>query len=168
MSVDGASLGEQLLEASRRNNVELLEAVVRDAGPEIEELINESRDPLGNTCLHLCCTHGSWEALDMILDLDCAIEVDPQNTAGDTPLHAAARYAAEEPEHATFLASNLVQVGADPRVRNKDGLRPVELVHGSELEPLVDVLQGAELAYDTHGEALNADEIEEIDDEPSD
>ncbi|CAI4454480.1 AIS_collapsed_G0018080.mRNA.1.CDS.1 [Saccharomyces cerevisiae] len=159
MDTEGASLSEQLLDAARRNNLDFLETVFDslDNDPEkIAKLINESKEPLGNTALHLCCKYGSWEVLDKILDQDGEIEIDPQNDVdGDTPLHVTVRYSQEEPEHGTFIARNLIEV--------------VDLVHGDELDELIDLLQGAELAIDsTNGPGDNNEDGEMIDDGPSD
>ncbi|CCK70044.1 ankyrin repeat-containing protein ANK1 KNAG_0D02950 [Huiozyma naganishii CBS 8797] len=171
MSVKGASLSEQLLDASRRNNDDLLEQVFKqlDNDPgKIAELINTARDPMGNTALHLCCKYGSWEVLDKILDQEGDIEIDPRNELdGDTPLHLAVRYAMDEPEHGTFIANNLVEVGADARIKNNNNQKPVDLIHGDELDDLFDLLQGAELARD-HPGAINEDEVELIDDDDND
>lgn len=167
MSDEGASYGEQLLDASRRNNVDLLNTVFENLGesPEkIADLINNARDPLGDTALHLCCQYGSWEVLDAILDQD-GIEIDPQNTKDlDTPLHVIVRYAQEEPEHGTFMARNLIEVGADPRIRNKDGEKPIDLIHSDELDELTDLLQGAELAAD-NDRADDDEQGEDIEDD---
>lgn len=164
MSVEGASLKEQLLDASRRNNVDLLEQAFNDLDNDpkkIADLINTAKDPLGNTALHLASKYGSWEVLDKILDLDGDIEIDPQNDIdGDTPLHEAVRYAKEEPEHGTFIAQNLIEVGADARIANKHNQKPVDLIHGDELDDLVDLLQGAELAADTGVVGETEDEVE--------
>lgn len=171
METEGASLGEQLLEASRRNNVDLLDDVFHDLegdSTKIAELINNSKDPFGNTALHLCCKYGSWDVLDKILDQEGGIEIDSQNDLeGNTPLHVAVKYAEEEPEHGTFIAQNLIEVGADPRIRNNDNNRPIDLIHNDELEDLIDLLQGAELAADNGGEVIKAEE-ENIDDDDDD
>lgn len=170
MESEGASYNEQLLDASRRNNIDLLDTIFNELGNDsskIANLINSSRDPFGNTALHLCCKYGSWEVLDKILDLDGDIEIDPRNnTDGDTPLHVAVKYAAEEPEHGTFLAKNLVEVGADARIKNKHNQKPIDMIHSDELDDLVDLLQGAELAvdHDVHGD----EEAELIDDDDED
>lgn len=175
MDGEGASYGEQLLDAARRNNVDLLNTVFENlqGSPEqIADLINSSRDPLGDTALHLCCQYGSWEVLDTILDQD-GIEIDPQNTKElDTPLHVIVRYAQDEPEHGTFMAKNLIEVGADPRIRNRDGDKPIDLIHSEDLDDLVDLLQGAELAADNdragddeQGEDVEDDDAGEEDDE---
>ncbi|SCV04716.1 LAME_0H20670g1_1 [Lachancea meyersii CBS 8951] len=168
---EGASFQEQLLDASRRNNVDLLDTVFRELGSDekrIAELINSSCDPMGNTSLHLCCQYGSWDVLDQILDQEGGIEIDPRNKVdGDTPLHSAVRYALTEPEHGTFIAQNLVQVGADSRILNKSGQKPLDLVHGQELENLIDLLQGAELAADNQ-HLVNEEDAELIDDGPED
>lgn len=167
MATEGASFGEQLLEASRRNNVDLLNSIfesVENDPTKIAELVNSSTDPFGNTALHLCCKSGSWEVLDILLD-QTDIEVDPKNKVdGDTPLHVTVRYAQDEPEHGTFIARNLVEVGADPRLRNKHNQKPIDLAHGEELDELTDLLQGAELAADMGGHPAEETEEEVIDD----
>lgn len=167
----GASFREQLLDASRRNNVDLLETVFQELNNDekkIAELINTAHDPMGNSSLHLCCKSGSWEVLDIILDQEGGIEIDCKNSVeGDTPLHVTVRYAIEEPEHGTFIARNLIEVGADPRIINKAGQKPLDLVHGNDLDDLVDLLQGAELAAENHG-VVNEDDAELIDDGPED
>lgn len=59
---EGASLKEQLLDASRRNNADLLNAVLETLDGDkqaIQSLINDSKDPLGNTAIHLCSKYGS-------------------------------------------------------------------------------------------------------------
>lgn len=168
---EGASLEEQILDASRRNNADLLETIFQNlSGDEkkIANLINSAKDPMGNTALHLCCQYGSWEVLDKILDQEGGIEIDPKNTVdGDTPLHVTIRYAIGEPEHGTFIAQNLIEVGADPRIRNKSGQKPLDLIHGDNLDDLIDLLQGAELAAD-NGDMVNEEDAEIIDDGPED
>ncbi|SCW02944.1 LAFE_0F17722g1_1 [Lachancea fermentati] len=168
---EGASLEEQILDASRRNNADLLETIFQNlSGDEkrIANLINSAKDPMGNTALHLCCQYGSWEVLDKILDQEGGIEIDPKNIVdGDTPLHVTVRYAIGEPEHGTFIAQNLIEVGADPRIRNKSGQKPLDLIHGDNLDDLIDLLQGAELAAD-NGNMVNEEDAEIIDDGPED
>ena len=167
METEGASLGEQLLDASRRNNDDLTKTILENLGDDssmIANLINSSKDPLGNTALHLCCKYGSWEVLDDLLDQE-GIEIDPQNKIdGDTPLHVTVIYAHEEPEHGTFIARNLVEVGADPRLKNSHNQKPIDLIHGDELDELIDLLPGAELAADMGPLPSDEDETEVIDD----
>lgn len=168
---EGASLHEQLLDAARRNNVDLLNGILETIGDDkdaISKLINESKDPFGNTAVHLCSKYGSWDVLDAILDQE-GVEVNQQNSIdGDTPLHVCVNYCHEEPEYGTFIAENLIEVGADPRIRNKRGLTPLQLVHGNELEPLINLLQGAEIVADSKGQLINEEDAEEIDDGPED
>ncbi|CDO91695.1 unnamed protein product [Kluyveromyces dobzhanskii CBS 2104] len=168
---EGASLKEQLLDASRRNNADLLNNVLETLGSEKQatlDLINNSTDPLGNTCIHLCCKHGSWDVLDVLLDIE-GVDVNQQNSIdGDTPLHLCVNYSHDEPEYGTFIAENLIEIGADPRIRNKRGQTPLQLVHGDELESLINLLQGAEIAADNKGNLINEEDAEEIDDGPED
>lgn len=168
---EGASLKEQLLDASRRNNLDLLNSIIEKIGSnqqELQDLINNSKDPFGNTAIHLCSKHGSWDVLDTLLDQE-GVDINQENTIdGDTPLHLCVRYSHEEPEHGTFIAENLIEVGADPRKRNNQGKTPLDLVHSTELEPLVNLLQGAEIAADNKGKLMNEEDAEEFDDGPED
>ncbi|KAL6950234.1 hypothetical protein ACO0QE_000910 [Hanseniaspora vineae] len=168
-TTEGASLNEQLLDCSRRNNVDLLQDVftaLDNDSEKIAELINHAKDPLGNTCLHLCCQYGSWDVLDQLLDQEGGVEIDPINASdGDTPLHVAVKYALDEPDHGTFICENLIECGADPRIRNKHKLKPLDLVHGNELETLIDLLQSAEIAANAGPVEEPEDIVDDDDDE---
>lgn len=149
---EGASPSEQLIEAARRNNIDLLHEVIADITAKqpgnataVAEILNNSQDPLGNTPLHLAAANGSYEVLDVLLEQE-GLEIDPVNRQqGDTPLHCAVRYADTEPEHGAFIVEMLVDVGADPRIKNKAGQRPIDIAADSNME-LINVLQGAEFA----------------------
>lgn len=57
---DGAAPSELLIEAVRRNNVDLLNELLQDLNTEqTKDLINEARDPVGNTALHVATINGS-------------------------------------------------------------------------------------------------------------
>lgn len=58
MATEGASYGEQLIEAARRNNIELLEEIFAESA-DIANVINTATDPLGNSALHLAALNGS-------------------------------------------------------------------------------------------------------------
>lgn len=74
------------------------------------------------------------------------MEVDPINRQyGDTPLHSAVRYSLVEPEHGAFIVEVLIDAGADPRIKNKSGQKPIDLASSENLA-LIDTLQGAEFA----------------------
>uniref|UniRef100_A0A060TDT4 ARAD1D46618p n=1 Tax=Blastobotrys adeninivorans TaxID=409370 RepID=A0A060TDT4_BLAAD len=143
-----ATPAQQLVEGMRRNNVELLESVLKEAGSAEAKakLINEAQDGTGNYALHVGATNGSYEAIDLVLDQE-GVEVDPVNRLdGETPLHTVVRYSIQEPEHGAFLAEVLIDAGADPRIRNKHNQKPIDLVDKRENEKLVEILQGAEYA----------------------
>lgn len=103
----------------RQNNVDLLhEALSHLSTPSaIGEFINTSRDPLGNTALHVASRRGALDSLDVLLDQE-GVEVDPHNRMeGDTPLHSAARLSSEDDDDsaATGVTEMLLDAGADPR-----------------------------------------------------
>lgn len=141
MSSDGASPSEILLDAARRNNVEQLESVLSGGAT----LINESRDPLGNTALHLAAANGAYDTLDLLLDQE-GVEVDPVNRInGDTPLHLAARAIPKAPEVSVAIIDMLVDAGSDVTHKNKEGLKPVDLVSEEDAK-YGESLRAAEMA----------------------
>ncbi|KAG7007552.1 hypothetical protein G7Y79_00009g026610 [Physcia stellaris] len=124
----GASPRELLLEASRRNNTSLLSEVFHSqSSTQIAKLLNESTDGLGNYCLHIAASYGSYQLLDQE-----GLEVDPiDRLEGDTPLHKAVRFInglpKQEWEAGSSIVDLLIDAGADPRIRNKAKLKPMEL-----------------------------------------
>ncbi|RPA81220.1 ankyrin, partial [Ascobolus immersus RN42] len=139
LTKQGAKPSELLLEAARRNNPELLNTLL----PASDVLLNESRDALGNTALHLAAASGATEIVDILLDQD-GLEVDPINRLdGYTPLHISVLYAEKDAETAHELCDLLLDAGADPRVRSKGGRKAIELVDPRNKE-LRELLQKAE------------------------
>ncbi|KAI9774383.1 MAG: hypothetical protein M1840_004277 [Geoglossum simile] len=149
---DGASPREQVLEACRRNNTELLQNVIdgfakktsdkalekRSREEQIADLLNNAVDGIGNHCLHLAATYGSYDVMDLLLDQE-GLEVDPlDRMERDTPLHKAVRFVNDLPkakwDGGKLFADLLLDAGADPRVRNKAKLKPAELVDPCNLE----------------------------------
>lgn len=160
--LEGATPSEQLLDCARRNNIDLTEEILakQKPGSSLTKLLNETRDTLGNTALHITAKYGSYEVMDILLDQE-ELDIDPVNTIdGDTPLHLAVRYAlGGEPEHGEFVTEELLEAGADPRVRNKHGVKPVDLIRDLEnaedkevLERLRESLLSAEFAYGMESE----------------
>lgn len=142
----GASYGEQLLDSSRRNNEDLLKSILEEVGlPEkIAELVNLTRDPLGNTAVHLATKGGNYEVLDILLDHE-NVNVNSQNSVdGDTPLHLAVKYAEDDADYGKFLVEELLDAGADPKVRNKNGDKPSQVIFGDKLQELKGILEDAE------------------------
>ncbi|KAL9014219.1 MAG: hypothetical protein Q9173_001125 [Seirophora scorigena] len=149
MSDEGATPRELVLEACRRNNTSLLSEVLTSLRtPEkIAELLNNAKDGVGNHCLHLAASYGSYEVLDTLLDQE-NLEVDPlDRLERDTPLHKAVRFINSLPasqwDAAHSIADLLIDAGADPRIRNKAKLKPMDLVDPKNAE-LRYVLQKAE------------------------
>ncbi|KAL8720611.1 MAG: hypothetical protein Q9225_002547 [Loekoesia sp. 1 TL-2023] len=148
-SSQGATPRELVLEACRRNNTSLLSEVLTSLGsPEkIADLLNNAKDGIGNHCLHLAASYGNYEVLDTLLDQE-NLEVDPlDRLERDTPLHKAVRFinslSPSERDSGHLIAELLIDAGADPRIRNKGKLKPVELVDPRNPE-LRDLLQKAE------------------------
>ncbi|KAK0773408.1 hypothetical protein LTR91_018224 [Friedmanniomyces endolithicus] len=170
MADEGASPREQLMEASRRNNTELLSHLLTSAPlahnpAAIAKFLNSTTDALGASALHVAAQYGSYEVLDVILDQE-GVEIDGQEARdGDTCLHRAVRYCNElgkgEWGVGRAVVDILVDAGCDPRIRNKAKLRPIELVDPRSQE-LRTALQTAEMAMTAGG-----DVVVEDDDEPN-
>ncbi|GMG27395.1 unnamed protein product [Ambrosiozyma monospora] len=160
----GASAAEQVIEAARRNNVDLLNSIYESYASKPDQLIsllNSAKDATGNSALHLCCKYGNYEVMDNILDLE-GVNVNPQHPLTlDTPLHYAVNYSFEEPDYALFLIENLIEVGADVKLKNKDGLKPVQLL-GDSNEKIRDTLESAEYAINVKPEA-EGEVVEDLD-----
>ncbi|KZF22184.1 hypothetical protein L228DRAFT_247810 [Xylona heveae TC161] len=174
MSDEGASPRELLLEACRRNNTELLHDVFNDIANALSEkgspsertadLINNARDGIGNNCLHIAATYGSYDALDLILDQE-GVEVDPvDRLEKDTPLHKSVRFvnglSKDEWDEGKSIVEILVDAGADPRIRNKANLKAMDLVDPRNTE-LRSMLQRAEFAMTAGGDVVQEDDEED-------
>ncbi|KAK6455894.1 uncharacterized protein RJT20DRAFT_51598 [Scheffersomyces xylosifermentans] len=177
-STEGASVAEQLLEAARRNNTELLLSIkvaLNNDQEKLASLINNTRELISdNTALHMACQLGNWEFIDIVLDIE-GVEIDPKNREGDTPLHLAVKYTIDEPEHGYFIIDNLLDAGSDPRVIDKHNLRPIDYVNKDNVK-LRELLESAQYAISMevpeeeqlNGEGAGAAKaVEDDDDEAS-
>lgn len=65
MFAQGASIEEQLIEACRRDNVELLTELLEDkTDPEITRLLNETTTVMGNHLYHEAASRGNCASLE--------------------------------------------------------------------------------------------------------
>ena len=96
----------------------------------------------GNTLLHLAAWHETpikednvrsvcklpcVETMKLILHAGC--DVNAVNTEGNTPLHLAVKYKPAEPEDVEILREMLLlllDIGADPKLENKNGQTPLD------------------------------------------
>ncbi|KAL8673083.1 MAG: hypothetical protein Q9224_007537, partial [Gallowayella concinna] len=149
MGDEGASPREVVLEACRRNNTSLLTELLGSLKTphDIANLLNNAKDGVGNHCLHIAASYGSYEVLDILLDQE-NLEVDPiDHLERETPLHKTIRFintlSPSQWESASTIADLLIDAGADPRIRNKAKLKPIDLVDPRNKD-LREALQKAE------------------------
>lgn len=174
MSETGASPAEQLLEAARRNNSDLLQELLskyQENPQKAIDLINTAVDPTGNAALHLAAKYGNYEVMDQLLDID-GVDVNIKASMnGNTPLHYATLFSFQDPEYALFLVNELINCGASPSIRNTEGMRPIDLI-GDSNEKIKEALESAEYAsaFGQNSEEINADEddLDEGSDEEED
>ncbi|KOS21150.1 Ankyrin repeat-containing protein [Escovopsis weberi] len=132
-TTQGASVRERLIEACRRDNVELLHEVLAEI-PDANKpkLLNDTTTVMGNHLYHEAASHGNYDVIDVLLDQE-EFECDPVNRIeGDTPLHSAIRWINSEPPaqrpFGRALVAMMLEAGSDTRVRNRGGLTPFQLV----------------------------------------
>lgn len=97
-----------------------------------------------NELMKCCVWLLSDEAMDFLFDIEF-FECDPVTRVDqDTPLHIAVRYANEKDIHLGLaMVKMMCEAGCDPRVKNKNGLKPVDMTIPQYKEVKV-VLQKAE------------------------
>jgi len=126
---DGASPREQLMEACRRNNPDLLQDLLdspalRGRAAATAQFLNVTTDALGAGPLHVAAQYGSYEVLDLLLDQE-GVEIDiPERREGDTCLHKAVRHVNEagrqggggnDDDGGLAVVEILLDAGCDPR-----------------------------------------------------
>ncbi|KAL4937363.1 hypothetical protein BDV06DRAFT_203099 [Aspergillus oleicola] len=147
MSDEGASPRERVTEACRRDQPHLIEQVLDGfegkSNEEVAEIFNGITDSMGNHALHICAQYGSYDTMDALFDIQF-FECDPLTRLdSDTPLHVAVRYAQEkDAEVGTEMIRMMCDAGCDPRVKNKHGQKPVDLVYNQP--EIKSILQMAE------------------------
>ncbi|KAI1140778.1 hypothetical protein F5Y05DRAFT_374907 [Hypoxylon sp. FL0543] len=159
---EGASVKEQLIEACRRNNVDLLNEIISNCknDDEISDLLNNTTTVMGNHLYHEAALQGNYEVIDTLLDQP-NFECDPVNrTEGDTPLHSAIRWINSEPpaqrDFGNALVAMMLEAGSSTRVRNKAKLTPLQLVDPSNAG-LRDLIQKHEYAELNAGDFVSGD-----------
>ncbi|KAJ5785622.1 uncharacterized protein N7503_010834 [Penicillium pulvis] len=153
---------ELVVEACRRDQTDLIEQILNSmsekTNEEVAEFFNSVTDALGNHALHICALYGSYEVMDALFDIQY-FECDPLTRMDkDTPLHIAVRYANDKnPELGEEMISMMCEAGCDPRVRNKHGQKPADLVFNKP--EIKQVLQKAEyiLAEGIQDETMGSD-----------
>ena len=75
------------------------------------------------TMLEWAAMHGSPETIDLLVQ--AGIDVNRQNSRGDTPLHLSVYYGRD------LAVVKLIELGADPRISNNSGDLPIDIRHTS-------------------------------------
>ncbi|KAK4189780.1 hypothetical protein QBC35DRAFT_492391 [Podospora australis] len=162
-SHEGASTTELLIEAVRRNNLDLLTSILSPFSEEAAaKLLNETTTVMGNHLYHEAAAQGNYEIIDYLLDQD-GFECDPVNRLeGDTPLHTAIRWINSEPpaqrEFGNALIDMMLEAGSNPRLKNKGGLTPLQLVDPRN-EELKELIRKHEYASLNAGDFVSVDDV---------
>jgi len=128
----GASPKEQVIEACRRDNLELFNEVKDGMKSQSKEQIaaffNDTTDTMGNHLLHVCANYGAYDVMDELLNIEM-LECDPLTRRDkETPIHCAVKYANErELELGEAMVKMLIDAGGDPRVKDGHGRKPAEI-----------------------------------------
>ena len=124
-----------------------------------------------NTLLHLAAWHETpikednvrrvcklpcVETMKLILHAGC--DVNAVNTEGNTPLHLAVKYKPAEPEDVEILREMLLlllDIGADPKLENKNGQTPLDSCETDEARMILSEKRGLSAMNVDVGEASN-------------
>ena len=112
----------------------------------------------GNTLLHLAAWHETPTKVDTVrrvCKLPCVEtvkfilhaggDVNAVNTEGNTPLHLAVKYKPAEPEDVEILREMLLlllDIGADPKLENKNGQTPLDSCETDEARMILSEKRG--------------------------
>lgn len=131
----------------------------------LHTIIKYSRDHLGQSILHICCSYGSWTMLNTLfenvsnLDINMVNELDNDNT----PLHKAMEFALLDPLNGKSLVQYLLFQGANPLLLNSMGQKPVDVMlqSGLSFDPkMVHFLNDVEdLMHWNHNKTVNQTEL---------
>ncbi|KAK4229978.1 hypothetical protein QBC38DRAFT_441447 [Podospora fimiseda] len=162
---EGASPSELLIEACRRDNPDLLSQTLSQSFPDPSSrasALNNTKTVMGNHLYHEAALRGNYDVIDFLLDQD-DFECDPINRLeGDTPLHSAIRWINSEPaeqrEFGNALVEMMLEAGSNPRIKNKGGLTPLQLVDPRN-EALKELIRKHEYANLNAGDFVDAGEI---------
>ncbi|KAK1727899.1 uncharacterized protein BDZ83DRAFT_180673 [Colletotrichum acutatum] len=159
---EGASVQELLIEAARRDNTELFNEVIAGIKneDELSRILNETTTVMGNHLYHEAASRGNYDIIDLLLDQP-NFECDPINRQeGDTPLHSAIRWINNESqanrEFGNALVDMMLEAGSSPRIKNKGGLTPLQLVDPRN-PALRELIQKHEYASLNAGDFINVD-----------
>eukprot|EP01027_Heterolobosea_sp_BB2_P016862 GEZU01023939.1.p1 GENE.GEZU01023939.1~~GEZU01023939.1.p1 ORF type:complete len:198 (+),score=90.44 GEZU01023939.1:155-748(+) len=141
---EGASPNEILIEAAKRDNVDMLRELIAmsSSGNNGTNNNNSSRssfnvnhvDGIKNSSLHYCCQRGHIEVAKILLELP-GINLSLRNFEGNTPLHLAA--AAANNNNSVELVRLLLEKGAKPDIQNKLRQTALDVAASTEIKDLI-------------------------------
>ncbi|KAI9444610.1 ankyrin repeat-containing domain protein [Lactarius indigo] len=124
------TLNKLLIDSARTDNVDQLLEVFGDGG----KFDINYRDGIGNTALHYAALEGSLDVLNELLEYDgCDVDFT-NNIEGATPLHLAVKI--KEPELRALIVDSLLDAGADPQIKDKEGQIAQDYVDEKDAETL--------------------------------
>jgi len=154
----GASDSERLLQAARDNAAsdEAITTILENLKSNSID-INDVKDGVGNTALHLAASNGSTDVLKHILSHPGCI-VDPINTFEKaTPLHLA--LGISDPDKKLSVVTSLLDAGANTRIKDTQGRDVLELVP-EEIKALINEARA--------NASISRDDIADDDDDDED
>ncbi|KAH9170527.1 ankyrin repeat-containing domain protein [Lactarius sanguifluus] len=146
------TLNRLLIDSARTDNVDqLVKEVFSEDGKFDINYQDGPKSTLGSTALHYAASEGSLDVLNELLEYDgCDVDYT-NNIEGATPLHLAVKI--KEPELRALIVDSLLDAGADPRIKDKEGQIARDYVDEKDEETL---------------KAFHYDDDEDFDDSGSD
>ncbi|KAH9010906.1 ankyrin repeat-containing domain protein [Lactarius hengduanensis] len=125
------TLNRLLIDSARTDNVDQL---VKEVFSEDGKFDINYQDGIGNTALHYAASEGSLDVLNELLEYDgCDVDYT-NNIEGATPLHLAVKI--KELELRALIVDSLLDAGADPRIKDKEGQIAQDYVDENDEETL--------------------------------
>ncbi|KAI9096070.1 ankyrin repeat-containing domain protein [Phlyctochytrium arcticum] len=118
--------------AAADGDIEIVEHFLKRGGPGGSPLDANVKDISGYTPMHAAAAYGHLELLDLLVNTYNG-NVNVTDEDGDTPLHVVEN---------VNMARKLIQLGADVRQENLEGLTPIAVANEEERKDIVEYLWG--------------------------
>ncbi|KAJ1675603.1 hypothetical protein EV182_000949 [Spiromyces aspiralis] len=128
VQVDGADTNEQLLALARSGQADAIENLLKSS----KTFDPSHTDGVGNMAIHYAAQLGHVECLQLLASIKGLDINRPNRLEGNTPLHKAVSYPDERTAHE--MAKILIKHGADTRLENRLGQRPIDMVPRNNAE----------------------------------
>jgi catalase (peroxidase I) len=128
----GASPDKEFRDLAMHGSIDRMKLLVADDGVAVN--INSTEPHSHRTAAHKAAYFGHANVIEYLASLS-TVNLNAQDSAGDTPLHDAARFGHKD------IVTALIKAGADKTVANKIGKTPVEVAIDQDHDDVASLLE---------------------------